>query len=320
MQLLSIRRNGMAQIILGDKSEIQDYPFQDEVHDMADFILAHQEILGAETTIISRELQVPTVAGQKRLDFLAFDGESGQIDIIELKNSIADEKVLLQTLRYANWIRNNPDTVRYQIKKNGLNINAEDIEPDSIKIVIIAPKLTQSLTELCQYITAFDFEFIQLQRFKDKHGKVYAVTERLEVEAIEPTPPRGQGTYDFKWYEEHSVREHQLEELKTAIEKFSSLCDEKSWNLNARYVKWSVRFQTPGGRNAFCINVRKTQNHHLTFCLGDDFDLTSLSLSDSVIKKIHHKKGSRWWKIDLAIDEIKAMTPLIEAAYQNILR
>lgn len=310
----------MAQIIFGDKSVIEDYPFEDEVHDMADFIVAHQEILGPEVTILSRELQVPTVAGQKRLDFLAFDGESGQIDIVELKKTFADEKVLLQTLRYANWIRNNPDTVRYQIKKHGLNINAEEIDTDSIKVVIIAPKISQTLAELCQYITAFDFEFIQLQRFKDAKGKVYAVTDRLEVEIIEPTPPRGQGTYDLKWYEEHSVREQQLQDLKSAIDTLAAICDDNAWNLSARFVKWSVRFQTPGGRNAFRIDVRKTQNHHLAFCLGDDFDLASINLGDSVQKRIRHKKGSRWWKTDLVIEDIKVITPLLEAAYQNITK
>jgi hypothetical protein len=61
----------MAQIIVGDKSKIKDFPFEDEVHDMGDFIFAHPDILGPEVSIIARELQVPTVAGQKRLDFLA---------------------------------------------------------------------------------------------------------------------------------------------------------------------------------------------------------------------------------------------------------
>lgn len=310
----------MAQIIVGDKSTIRDYPFEDEVHDMGDFIVAHPDILGAEVTIIARELQVPTVAGQKRMDFLAFDTESSQIDIVELKKTLADEKVLLQTLRYANWIRNNPDTVRYQIKKQGLNINAEEVDTDSIKVVIIAPKVSQGLAELCQYITAFDFEFIELQRFKDTEGKIYAVTDRVEVEVIEPSPPRPQGTYDLTWYKEHSVREEQIEDLQKAIETLTSICDENSWDLGARYVKWSVRFQTPGGRNAFCIHIRKTQNHHLTFCLGDDFDISQSGLSDAIKKTITHKKGSRWWETDLVVEEVKKVFPLLETAYQNVTK
>jgi len=310
----------MAQIIIGDRSAIEDYPFEDEIHDMADFIVAHPDILGPEVVIMARELQVPTVAGQKRLDFLAFDTESSQIDIVELKKSFADEKVLLQTLRYANWIRNNPDTVRYQIKKHDLNINAEEVDTDSIKVIIVAPKISQTLAELCQYITAFDFEFIQLQRFKDADGKIYAVTDRPEIETIEPAPSRGQGTYDIKWYEEHSVPNHQLQDLQKTINALTSICDENSWDLGARYVKWSVRFQTPGGRNALCIHIRKTQKHHLTFCLGDSFDMATLRLPDSVRNAVRHKEGSRWWEIDLVPNDIKNIVPLLEAAYLNIMK
>jgi hypothetical protein len=310
----------MAQIIVGDKSPIQDFPFEDEVHDMGDFIVSHPEILGSEVAILARELQVPTIAGLKRLDFLAFDTENTQIDIVELKNDLADEKVLLQTLRYANWIRNNPDTIRYHIKKQNLNIDAEEIDTDSIKVIIVAPKISHTLTELCQYITAFDFEFVQLQRFKDAAGKVYAVTDRIEPETIEPVPTRSQGIYDLKWYSEQSVREQQIQDLQKAIDELSSVCEQNIWDLGVRYVKWSVRFQTPGGRNAFFLHVRKTQNHHLLFCLGPDFDLSKVSISDKIRKAIQHKKGSRWWKIDLMVDEIKDLFPLLEIAYQNITK
>lgn len=310
----------MAQIIVGDKSSIQDFPFLDEVHDMGDFIVAHPDILGSEVIIIARELQVPTVAGQKRLDFLAFDSESNQIDIIELKKDLADEKVLLQTLRYANWIRNNPDTVRYQIKRQGLNINEEEMDTDSIKVVIVARKVSKSLAELCQYITAFDFEFIEVQRFKDSNNKVYAVTDRVEIDAIDPRPPRPQGTYDLEWYIKNSVRDQQIQDLQQAIERLATICDENSWDIGPRYVKWSVRFQTPGGRNAFCIHVRKTQNHHFTFCLGDGFEMSEVEISESLQKVISHKKGSRWWKTELVIDQIDKYFPLLEAAYHNVIK
>lgn len=310
----------MAQIIIGDKLAIEEYPFEDEVHDMADFIVAHPDVLGPDVVILARELQVPTVAGQKRLDFLAFDGESSQTDIVELKKSLADEKVLLQTLRYANWIRNNPDTVRYQIKKHGLNIDTELIDSDSIKVTIVAPRISQTLTELCQYITTFDFEFIELQRFKDADGKVYAVTDRPEVETIEPAPSRGQGTYDLKWYEEHSVPGHQLHDLQEGIDAIATICDENSWDLGVRYVKWSIRFQTPGGHNAFCIHVKKTLKHHLTFCLGDGFDMTTLGLPEGIRSTMRHKEGSRWWKVDLIPNSVKSFVPLFEAAYQNITK
>jgi hypothetical protein len=310
----------MAQIIVGDKSPVEDFPFEDEVHDMADFIVDHPEILGSEVRILAREFPVPTVAGKKRLDFLSFDTENTQIVIVELKKSLADEKVLLQTLRYANFIRTNPDTVRYQILKKKLDINAEEIDAESIKVIIIAHEISHTLAELCQYITAFDFEFIKLQRFKDAGGKVYASTDRLEIEPAEPVLSRSQGTYDLSWYEEHSVPEHRIEELQKGTDLLNGICEENSWDLGVRYVKWAIRFQTPGGRNAFYINVRKTQNHHLRLCLGKEFDLSKIEISEKIKKGIQHKKGSRWWKTELILDELKFLVPLLEIAYQNVIK
>jgi hypothetical protein len=310
----------MAQIIVGDKSPVEDFPFEDEVHDMADFIVAHTEILGPEVTILEREFPVPTVAGKRRLDFLAFDTENTQIVIVELKKSFADEKVLLQTLRYANFIRNNSDTVRYQILKKKLNINTEEIDAESIKVIIVAPEIPHTLAELCQYINAFEFEFIELQRFKDSDGKVYASIDRLEVEPAEPVLSRSQGTYDLSWYEAQSVPKHRIQELQKGIDLLSIICEENSWDLGVRYVKWSIRFQTPGGRNAFSISIRKTQNHHLRFCLGKDFDLSKAEVSEKIKKAIQHKEGSRWWKTDLVIDELKPLSPLLKIAYQNVIK
>lgn len=170
----------MAQIIMGDKSSIDEFPFLNETKDMADFIISHPEIIGPDVIIMEREFKVPTVSGHNRLDFLAYDIEAEQVNIVELKNTLADEKVLLQTLRYANWIKNNPDTIRYQIKKRNLDGDSEEIATDSIKVIIVARKISRTLAELCQYISGFEFELIELQRFKDSNGKVYAVTDRVE--------------------------------------------------------------------------------------------------------------------------------------------
>ena len=254
----------MAQIIIADKSTIEDYPFEDEVHDMADFIVAPPRHPWTRRVHTRARTPGANRCWAEQDGFLAFDSENSQINIVELKKSFADEKVLLQTLRYANWIRNNPDSVRYQIKKQGLKINAEEIDTDSIKVIIVAPKISPTLAELCQYITAFDFEFIQLQRFKDADGKVYAVTNTLEPETIEPAPARGQGTYDLKWYEEHNVPGQRLQELKTAIDAFTSICDENSWDLGAGTSSGRCGFRAPRGEthSVFtCARIRVIISH-----------------------------------------------------------
>jgi len=90
--------------------KLESAPFADEVHDMGDFVKQHPEILGEDVVIVSRELEHGLDG--RRLDFLVYDTEFNQPGIVELKKDHADEKVLLQTLRYADWLRNNPDTIR----------------------------------------------------------------------------------------------------------------------------------------------------------------------------------------------------------------
>jgi hypothetical protein len=310
----------MAQIIIGKKAGVHEFPFEDEVHDMADFVSEHPQSLGNDIVIICRELQVGTSNDSRRIDYLVYDTELNQVGIVELKNKVADEKVLLQTLRYANWIRNNPDTVRYQIKKQNIEVDAEEIDTENIKVIIVAPKISQTLAELCQYITAFDFEFIRLQRFKDEAGEVYAVTDILEIETDEPTPSKPRGDYDLIWFQAQGVRQKQMDDLEKAISLLYNIVKENGWGLNIRYVKWAVRFQTSSGRNAFYIGVRKTQNHIIRFPLGADFDPESLEMKPEVKKKLkQHRGSSRWWRMPLDTSHLNDLIPLLKASYEAIV-
>jgi len=310
----------MAQIIIGKKGNVQEFPFKDEVHDMADFINKYPETLGTDILIVCRELQVGTSNGARRIDFLVYDTELNQIGIVELKNKIADEKVLLQTLRYANWIRNNPDTVRYQIKKQDLDVDAEGIDNENIKVLIVAPNISQSLTELCQYITAFDFEFIELQRFKDEQGEIYAVSNSLDIENTGPVPGRPRGDYDLEWFKSQNIRPKRMEELEKSIDVIEKIIKDEEWQLNLRFVKWAVRFQVAGGRNAFYIGVRKTQNHILRIPLGADFNPDTIDLKNNIKQKLKHKKkSSRWWHIAMEIEEIQDYVPLLRVGYEMLV-
>jgi len=134
----------MAQIIVGDKSTIRDYPFETKCTTW-EILLSHTGHSWRGGHNCCAGTAGTDCRWSEKDGFLSLRYRKQPIDIVELKKTLADEKVLLQTLRYANWIRNNPDTVRYQIKKQGLNLNAEEVDTDSIKVVIIAPKVSQVL-------------------------------------------------------------------------------------------------------------------------------------------------------------------------------
>jgi hypothetical protein len=291
-------------------------PFADEVHDMADFVRAHPEILGDAVKVISRELEHGSDG--RRLDFLVYDAESNQPGLVELKKDFADEKVLLQTLRYADWLRTNPDTIRYQISRQNLGVDPDEIDGD-IKIYIVAPRISPVVAELAQYIQGVEFEFIQLQRFKDADGSFLAVTTPLEVpNRVAPRIRARLDEHDRDTYAARGVSEDRLDRLEAAVENLAKVCEEEAWELTPRQLRKAVKFQTGGGRNVFQIEIRKKDDHRMRFCLGPDFDLATCSVGDDVKKAIKHNPGSRWWGIPLQVAPISDYRPLLAAAYSYV--
>ncbi|MEX0618630.1 MAG: hypothetical protein WD180_06700, partial [Pseudohongiellaceae bacterium] len=245
------------------------------------------------------------------------DTESNQPGIVELKNNPADEKVLLQTLRYADWLRNNLDTVRYQISRQALDVDPEELE-DTIKIYIVAPRIAPVVAELAQYISGFEFEFIQLQRFKDESGEFFAVTSPVEAPNRSAPRTRARLEYDMVSYENGGMKKEKLELLENAIAEFSGICLGQGWELSPRMFKNAVKFQTGGGRNVFSIVLRKRDDHRLRLCLGKDFDLESTKLSQDVKSQIRHKADGRYWSVPLGALPIAEYTPLLREAYNCV--
>jgi hypothetical protein len=290
-------------------------PFEDEVHDMGDFVMHHPELLGEDVKVISRELEHGPDA--RRLDFLVYDAETNQPGLVELKKDVADEKVLLQTLRYADWLRSNPDTIRYQISRQGLNIDPDEIA-GNIKIYIVAPRISPVVAELAQYIQGMEFEFVQLQRFKNLNGEFIAVVSPLEVPNRTPPRTRARLEDDRESYAERGISLDRLDRLDTAVVDLAKICTDESWELAPRTLRNAVKFQTGGGRNVFLIAIRKRDDHRMRFCLGQDFDLTSCQISDAVKSAMKHAPGSRWWGVPLQTAPITDYRPLLAAAYSYV--
>lgn len=304
--------------IVGNRN-LEPAPFSDEVHDMADFVKAHPQILGDDVVIVSRELE----HGQdgRRMDFLVYDTESGQAGIVEIKKDHADEKSLLQTLRYADWLRNNPDTIRYQVsRQKDLGIDPEDIDVDAIKIYIVAPKIAAAVAELSQYVSGFDFEFIQLQRFKDSAGEVCAVTSPLDVQTRTVAPGRQRFEHDPASYTQSGVSDDRIEVVQTAVRELIVICEAEGWELAPRHLKGAIKFQTGGGKNVFLVAIKKQKDHFLRFCLGKAFSLSSAEMEDSVGRALKQKKpDSNWWFLPLGTARMEAYRPLLRLAHLNVV-
>ena len=87
---------------------LAEKPFDSEA-ELEKYILANQELLGGDISIIYRQIQ--TGSKQGRPDMLGFD-QDGRVCIIELKNVEATEDILPQALGYAIWAETNPDSIK----------------------------------------------------------------------------------------------------------------------------------------------------------------------------------------------------------------
>jgi len=299
------------------KKQLHPHPFSDEVHDMGDFIKDNPKIFGDDVKIISRELAHGP--DDRRVDFLIYYPEDELIGIVELKKDTADEKVLLQTLRYADWLIKNPDTLKYTISKSKLGIDPESIDVTSLKIIIVAPKISKYAAELAQYIKDFEFEFIQLQRFKDEAGDCIAVIDPIEAEIRKSSASSQRIDYDQESYAARGIDQGKLDSLAKASDELSLICERDDFLLSPRYFKHAIKFQTSSGRNAFFISIRKQKDHYLKIVLGRDFDIKSAKVSADI--KTALKKSaptSRVWQIPLSQFPIESLTPLLANAYNSI--
>ena len=307
--------------VVSKQNELVFCPFQDEVHDMGDFVRNNPEILGDDIIIISRELEHGPDG--RRLDFLVLDNSVPQFGIVELKKNFADEKVLLQTLRYANWILNNPDSLKLLITKwkSGPEIDVDDIIMNKIKIFIVAPEIKPDVGEISQYIVeSFDFDFIQLQRYRDKNNNDYAFIIPYDKQQKSFSGIRQRSEYDHETFITKNIEPDELDAIENQIEQLDYICNDNKLNLIGRRYKNAMKFQTQNGRNVFLIAIKSKIDHYIRFCLGPNFDLDNTNLSEDIKSKIKQKNSSKWWSLSLNTFPVERYRELILAAYNNVVK
>jgi len=134
-------------LINGERiEELANQPFQDEVREMQEFFKKNIHVLGKNFKFIADKVSITVGGSYREIDILAFDEESKAPVVIELKKGEADENVLLQVLRYASWVANNPDSVKYLLTKSGFEHSYVDkFNFNNVRIIIVAERFKDIL-------------------------------------------------------------------------------------------------------------------------------------------------------------------------------
>lgn len=306
------------QITKGEKAQhINEFPFQDELNDLEPFIKDNPQVLGESIEIFDE--QVDTGTGD-RIDLLALDKTVGtaQIALIELKNGIAQQSVLLQTLRYASWIRNNPDSIKYLLEKKRISVKNVDFNP---KIIIVAPQIDPALLELSQYTEAFEFDFIEVRRFGTKES-CYLIVDHKTLPQPTIAKVRPPEEWDWEKYETKlGISKGRIEIGKSLFDKVKAICQEKQWSLTPRFNQYYIPFKY-GARNVILISYWvSSQFCYLGFKLGQSPE--KLDLSDPYPDAKHEfwkDYGEYYVRIEKPDFDISGYVPFMEAAYRNVTK
>jgi hypothetical protein len=226
-------------------------PFKDETVDLEGFIKRNPTVLGNGVRVFAE--QVDTGFGD-RIDLLALDesSTSGELLLIELKNVSADEKVLLQALRYASWMVGNPDSVRLLLERQSIDASTIDIRPI---IIIVAPEIESGLIEMSQYVSDFQFSFVEISRFKNGGDRFVLINWRTPVGKA---PPGVQARDDWDWEKyqrDLKISAERIDTGKMFASQLLDLADEHGWQVEMRFRKWYVPFQLPGPWNVFELGL-----------------------------------------------------------------
>ena len=257
----------------GSVEAVGEAPFLDEVSDLEMFLKSNPGILGEQVKIFAEQIDT----GLGRMDLLAMDKSLGQgkLLLIELKNKPADVEVLLQVLRYASWVSTSPDSIKLLLEKEKMDAGSADLKP---MIVIVAPEIVEELVELSQYITAFEFSFLEVKRFR--LGSEFLVVVNSKLAAPEKvTQVSVQEEWDWERYERDlKVSPDRVALAKSLVSHIQEICAGKGWSLQFRFRKGYTPFQMAGGWNVIGTENRWSKGWCVWFKLPAPPDQIGLTL------------------------------------------
>ncbi len=269
----------MAQIFRiagkGDITPVAHKPFINEVGDLEDFIKRSPEVLGEGVKVFAEQVDTGTSG---RIDLLAVEltPGGGQLLLVELKAEPANVAALLQVLRYASWTLANPDSVRLLLERAKIGSEQIELRP---KLVIVAPVIESELAELAQYISGFEFDLVEIERFADGADELLIVNRRAQ-EILAISPVRAQEEWNWEKFESSPTVGWSKENVATGqalFDKLLDVCQTEQLSLEPRFRKNYVPFQYQRHWNAFGVEQQWANGCAVWFRASTPPDLQALS-------------------------------------------
>ena len=245
-------------------------------------------------------------------DIIGVDND-GNICIVEMKNTTVDSSIILQTLNYATWAEDQPDSIKSLWLQ--CENKPEDITPNwenpQIRIIVIAPSIDRSALNLGSKI-AYQMDMVEIQRWVEGKNELLLVNKLVEEVKRKVKPVTGLATYDKEFYKKERNK-NSVDGFMRYIREVEEIVKRKKWSLETKLNKNFCGFKA-GFFNAFGIHWVGTKTFAFFF---------KLSQKETNKVKIPMTKYSNQWKeayyyIDPARTKTKQFLPLFEMAYKKL--
>ncbi len=241
----------MANLLWHSKSRpkiLNETPFKTE-EEFEKIVFDSKEIL-AEIIPIKRQIRGGRKSGIP--DIIGIDTD-GNVCVIEMKNETVEPKIISQVLEYAIWAETNPDSIRVLWQE--LKDAPEDIEIDwdnlQIRILVIAPKITQAAVDSAQKIN-YQVDFLEINRWIDKENQFYIIKKlEKEIKQTKIKTVHGLPVYDEKFYKTYRnpISVKQFMKYTKEVDKLNR---KNKLKLEMKYNKYYCGYNL-GFFNAFGI-------------------------------------------------------------------
>lgn len=263
--------------------------------------------------------QVPNYSGSDRIDLLGLDNDNNVV-IIEVKDEEVDNKVIVQVMRYAFWVEENPDSIKslwYEKKDGGDKIEFDWNQKLNIRVIIVGPEFNADIRKLKNKVN-YPIELIEIKKFNDGKADFILVNQVKDEKTTnsKPSSLRYTGEYNEEFYASQRNPSSVPNFMKTA-EKMENYIKSKGWDLtrnnNKNYISFKYGFPIVcgtqwTGSKSYDIFFKVKKEDYENFKTPQGFD--------------EHGYEDNWKQAYFIVRQhdfdIKQFDKLFEAAYKNI--
>lgn len=240
--------------------------------------------------------QVRGNSGQEIPDLIGIDKENNVV-LLELKNTLVNEDIAPQVLRYAIWAETHPDSLKalwleYEDKPDDVDVNWDAL---SIRIVIVAPEYKTTVPKMISKID-YDVDLLEIKRFALEKNEFVSIKsldkEKGEIGGV----TRAQEVYDESFYKNNFNKKSVENFLKIAkqIDRYQT---GKGWNLTKKFNRNYIGFKH-GFFNVFGVKWLGSRSFGVFF-----------KIQEKLIKKIvtqeplKYRDDSQWGELVYRVDQ-----------------